>query len=92
MATAFSGMLSGAAGADQEFASAVQGLVNVAVSKLPEFLSMGVQILSSLASGIVQSIPTLVAAVPQIVAEIGEALTELLPQVLNMGVQLLVSL
>ena len=89
VATAFSGMLSGAAGADQEFASAVQGLVNVAVSKLPEFLSMGVQILSSLASGIVQSIPTLVAAVPQIVAEIGETLTELLPQVLNMGVQLL---
>lgn len=89
VATAFSGMLSGAAGADQEFASAVQGLVNVAVSKLPEFLSMGVQILSSLASGIVQSIPTLVAAAPQIVAEIGEALTELLPQVLNMGVQLL---
>ncbi len=89
VATAFSGMLSGAAGADQEFASAVQGLVNVAVSKLPEFLSMGVQILSSLASGIVQSIPTLVAAVPQIVAEIGEALTELLPQVLDMGVQLL---
>lgn len=89
VATAFSGMLSGAAGADQEFASAVQGLVNVAVSKLPEFLSMGVQILSSLASGIVQSIPTLVAAVPQIVAGIGEALTELLPQVLNMGVQLL---
>ena len=89
VATAFSGMLSGAAGADQEFASAVQGLVNVAGSKLPEFLSMGVQILSSLASGIVQSIPTLVAAVPQIVAEIGEALTELLPQVLNMGVQLL---
>lgn len=89
VATAFSGMLSGAAGADQEFASAVQGLVNVAVSKLPEFLSMGVQILSSLASGIVQSIPTLVAAASQIVAEIGEALTELLPQVLNMGVQLL---
>lgn len=89
VATAFSGMLSGTAGADQQFSTAVQGLVNVAVSKLPEFLNMGVQILSSLASGIVQSIPTLVAAVPQIVAEIGEALTELLPQVLNMGVQLL---
>lgn len=89
VATAFSGMLSGTAGADQQFSTAVQGLVNVAVSKLPEFLNMGVQILSSLASGIVQSIPTLVAAVPQIVAEIGAALTELLPQVLNMGVQLL---
>lgn len=89
VATAFSGMLSGTAGADQQFSTAVQGLVNVAVSKLPEFLNMGVQILSSLASGIVQSIPTLVSAVPQIVAEIGAALTELLPQVLNMGVQLL---
>lgn len=89
VATAFSGMLSGTAGADQQFSTAVQGLVNVAVSKLPEFLNMGVQILSSIASGIVQSIPTLVAAVPQIVAEIGAALTELLPQVLNMGVQLL---
>ena len=89
VATAFSGMLSGTAGADQQFSTAVQGLVNVAVSKLPEFINMGVQILSSLASGIVQSIPTLVAAVPQIVAEIGAALTELLPQVLNMGVQLL---
>ena len=89
VATAFSDMLSGTAGADQQFSTAVQGLVNVAVSKLPEFLNMGVQILSSLASGIVQSIPTLVAAVPQIVAEIGAALTELLPQVLDMGVQLL---
>lgn len=89
VATAFSGMLSGTAGADQQFSTAVQGLVNVAVSKLPEVLNMGVQILSSLASGIVQSIPTLVAAVPQIVAEIGAALTELLPQVLDMGVQLL---
>ena len=89
VATAFSGMLSGTAGADQQFSTAVQGLVNVAVSKLPEFLNMGVQILYSLASGIVQSIPTLVAAVPQIVAEIGAALTELLPQVLDMGVQLL---
>lgn len=89
VATAFSGMLSGTAGADQQFSTAVQGLVNVAVSKLPEFLNMGVQILSSLASGIVQSIPTLVAAVPQIVAEIWAALTGLLPQVLDMGVQLL---
>lgn len=89
VATAFSGMLSGTEGADDAFATAVQGLVQKAVEQLPAFLDMGVQLLSSLASGIVQSIPTLVAAVPQIVAEIGAALTELLPQVLDMGVQLL---
>ena len=89
VATAFNGMLSGAEGADEAFATAVQGLVQKAVEQLPAFLNMGVQILSSLASGIVQSIPTLVSAVPQIIAEIGAALTELLPQVLDMGVQLL---
>lgn len=89
VATAFNGMLSGAEGADEAFATAVQGLVQKAVEKLPAFLNMGVQILSSLASGIVQSIPTLVSAVPQIITEIGAALTELLPQVLDMGVQLL---
>ena len=89
VATAFNGMLSGAEGADEAFAAAVQGLVQKAVEQLPAFLNMGVQILSSLASGIVQSIPTLVSAVPQIITEIGAALTELLPQVLDMGVQLL---
>ena len=89
VATAFNGMLSGAEGADEAFATAVQSLVQKAVEQLPAFLNMGVQILSSLASGIVQSIPTLVSAVPQIIAEIGAALAELLPQVLDMGVQLL---
>ena len=89
VATAFNGMLSGTEGADEAFATAVQGLVQKAVEQLPAFLNMGVQILSSLASGIVQSIPTLVSAVPQIIAEIGAALAELLPQVLDMGVQLL---
>lgn len=89
VATAFSGMLTGTEGADAAFATAVQGLVQKVVEQLPAFLNMGVQLLSSLASGVVQSIPTLVAAVPQIVSEIGTALGELLPQVLDMGVQLL---
>lgn len=86
--TAFSGVLSGAEGADAAFAGAVQGLIDGVVSRLPDFLSMGVQILSSLASGIVQGIPALVAAVPQLVAEIGTALFNLFPQLLNMGMQI----
>ena len=89
VATAFNGMLSGAEGADEAFATAVQGLVQKAVEQLPAFLNMGVQILSSLASGIVQSTPFLVAAAPQIVATIAEAVIELLPQILDVGVQLL---
>lgn len=89
VATAFNNMLNGAEGADQQFSAAVEELVNVAVSKLPEFLNFGVQIITSLLSGIVQSIPSLVSAIPQIISEIGAALAELLPQVLDMGVQLL---
>ena len=89
VATAFSGMLTGTEGADEAFVTAVQGLVQKAVEQLPMFLNMGVQILSSLASGIVQSIPTLISAVPQVVSSIVEALSSLLPQVGAMGVQIL---
>lgn len=89
VATAFNGMLTGAEGADEQFSSAIQELVNQVAEKLPEFLDMGVQILSSLASGIVSAIPTVVAAIPQVVSSIGSALAELFPQVLDMGVQLL---
>lgn len=89
VATAFNNMLNGVEGADQQFATAVQGLVNQGVSLLPQFLSFGTQILTSLLSGIVQSIPTLVSAVPQIVSEIGSALMGLFPQVVAMGSQLI---
>lgn len=89
VASAFSDVLSGAEGADEAFSDAIQGLISLVVSKLPEFLNMGVQILTSLASGIVQSIPALIAAIPQIISEIGAALSALFPQVLEMGMQLL---
>lgn len=86
---ALNGMLSGTEGASEQFATAVQGLVNQGVSLLPQFLSFGTQILTSLLSGIVQSIPMLVSAVPQIVSEIGSALMGLFPQVVAMGSQLI---
>lgn len=89
VATAFSGLISGAQGADQAFAVAVQGLVSQAVSLLPQFLDVGVQILSSLASGIVQAIPKVVAAVPEVIGQLLAAISELLPQVLDMGLQIL---
>lgn len=89
VASAFNGVISGAQGAGQQFSAAIENLVSTAVSKLPEFLSFGTQIISSLLSGIVQSIPTLIAAIPTIINEIGAALTELFPQVIDMGVSLL---
>lgn len=89
VASAFNNMLTGTAGADQQFATAIQNLINHGVSLLPQFLSFGTQILTSLLSGIVQSIPALVSAAPQIITEIGSALMGLFPQVVAMGSQLI---
>lgn len=86
---ALNGMLSGTAGASEQFALAVEELVAVAVEKLPEFLDFGAQIIVALVNGIVASIPSLVAAAPQVIASIASALIELLPQILDVGVQLL---
>lgn len=87
--SAFSDMISGADGADRAFSEALSGLVNQVVGQLPQFLNMGVQILTSLASGIIQSIPALVAAMPQVIHSIVSALSELLPQVAETGMGLL---
>lgn len=87
--SSFSDMINGVEGADQEFSTAVQGMVTSVVSSLPQFLNFGVQIISSLVSGIVQSIPALVAAAPQVVSSIVSALSELLPQVAETGMGLL---
>lgn len=89
VADALNGMLSGTEGASEQFATAVEGLVAVAVEKLPQFLDFGVQIIMALVNGIVASTPSLVAAVPQVVTAIAEALVGLFPQILDVGVQLL---
>ena len=89
VADALNGMLTGTEGASEQFATAVEGLVAVAVEKLPQFLDFGVQIIMALVNGIVASLPSLVAAVPQIVTAIASALVGLLPQILSVGMQLL---
>lgn len=89
VATAFSGMLEGTEGANEQFSTAVSGLMATAVEKLPEFLNFGVNIISSIAQGVVQNIPIVAAAIPQVVSSIGTALTSLAPQVLQMGMDLL---
>lgn len=87
--SSFSDMINGVEGADQEFSTAVHGMVASVVSNLPQFLNFGVQIISSLVSGILQSIPVLVAAVPQVISSIVSALSTLLPQILEAGTNLL---
>ena len=92
VATAFNNLLNGVEGADEQMSSALGGLVDAAVNKLPEFLNMGVQILTSITSGIIQALPALVAALPQIISSISEALVDLGKQLLSTGADLLDSL
>lgn len=89
LAGAFNGLLTGAPGAQQAMAQAIQGMVDTIVAQLPGFLNAGVQIITALASGIINSLPALVPAVAQIVPQIVTALAELLPQVLDIGTQIL---
>ena len=89
---AFNNLLNGVEGADKEISSALGELVDAAVNKLPEFLNMGVQILTSITSGIIQALPALVAALPQIISSISEALVDLGKQLLSTGADLLNSL
>ena len=89
LAGAFNSLLTGAPGAQQAMAQAIQGMVDTIVAQLPGFLNAGVQIITALASGIINSLPALVPAVAQIVPQIVTALAELLPQVLDIGMQIL---
>lgn len=87
--TAFSDVISGVEGSDTALSDAISNLVTVAVQKLPEFLSFGVNILTSILSGIIQSIPSLVAQIPTVVMSIIDALSQLLPQLAESGGQML---
>ena len=87
--TAFSDTISGVEGSDKALSDSISNLVTVAVQKLPEFLSFGVNILTSILSGIIQSIPTLVAQIPTIVMSIIDAFSQMLPQLAESGGQML---
>lgn len=87
--TAFSDTISGVEGSDKALSDAISNLVTVAVQKLPEFLSFGVNILASILSGIIQSIPTLVAQIPTIVMSVIDAFSQMLPQLAESGGQML---
>lgn len=86
---AFANMLSGVEGADEQFTIAIGNLIQTLLARLPDFLNFGVQILTSIMQGVVQSIPMLLTAVPQIVQSIFIAFQELAPTLMDVGGQML---
>lgn len=94
--SAFTDMINGVDGADEAFAGAITGLVNTAVSMLPQFADTGMQILTSLLSGIIQSLPAVVEGAAQIIVTlaqgIAEAVPTLIPQIVLVVTQIVQTL
>lgn len=92
MTEGLAGMLSGTEGAEEQFSQGISDLITSALELLPQFLDFGVQIISSLLSGIIENIPLIIEAIPQVVSSIVTALSELLPQIIEAGALILQSL
>lgn len=77
--SAFTDMINGVDGADEAFAGAITGLVNTAVSMLPQFMDTGMQMLTALLSGIIQSLPAVLDGAAQIIATLAQGIAEAAP-------------
>lgn len=86
---AFNNLLNGVEGADEQLGQAIGSFISAIAEQLPQVLEMGTQILTSLISGIIQALPTLVEEVPQIIEQLASALVEIGSQLLDTGAELL---
>lgn len=77
--SSFTDLINGVDGADTAFADAITGLVNTAVSMLPQFMDTGMQMLTALLSGIIQSLPAVLEGAAQIIVTLAQGIAEALP-------------
>lgn len=70
----------------------ISDVLNLIVEKLPEFIDMGVQMVTSLISGIVSNAPTIASAAVQIVETLVEGIAELLSLLIEGAAQLIAGL
>lgn len=91
--TGLTGALEGAQGAAQQFSEGLLGLVMFAVEKLvemiPRFLEFDMQMIETLATGIIEALPTLVPAVMQIIAQIMQILIDNIPMLITVAAQII---
>lgn len=70
----------------------IENVVTGIVDNLPQIVEAGINILTSLLTGIIQAIPTLLAKLPEIVFNIAKGLLNALPAIFEVGEQLLLNL
>lgn len=92
MTEGLAGMLSGTEGANEQFSAGLESLLTTLVSKLPEFLDFGVQILMTLVNGLLSNIDAIVDAATQIVLQLAYQIIEMLPQLADSALQIILQL
>ncbi|TBX83970.1 carbamoyl-phosphate synthase [Bacillus cereus] len=90
------GLAGGSAGFISKFQTILQTAVTQIVSflttQLPQFVQKGVEILTSIINGIVQSLPQLVTTITTIIQTLVNGFAVLLPTILQIGIQIIQSL
>lgn len=74
----------GLSGAMDAFGSILSDGLTMIINELPKFVDAGVQLIMSLAQGILQNLPTIVAAGLEIIAAVMSGVAEAIPQLLGM--------
>lgn len=92
VAQAFSGMLTGAEGADAAFAEAIEKLISTGTEKLPEILEFGGTLLSTLGEGIAGALPEIAGFGGEVLSEFTAGVLELLPDLADAAVELVTAL
>lgn len=96
----FIAMSDGLAGGSAEFISKFQTILQTVITQivaflttqLPQFVQKGVEILTSIINGIVQSLPQLVTAITTIIQTLVNGFAVLLPTILQIGIQIIQAL
>lgn len=91
---AFNGIITGAEGADTAFADAIAGLSEKITAMLPQFIETGTQIVVSIVSGIIQSLPSIIEGATDAIITFADAFLDEKNQsmLFNAGLELIVKL
>lgn len=91
--TGLTGALEGAEGAAEQFSEGLLGLLTFAVERLtgmlPNFLNFAMQMIETLATGIIEALPTLIPAITQIVTQIMQILIDNIPMLITVAAQII---
>lgn len=96
MATAFTDLTNGVEGAEDKIGTAISNILNTLITTivdmLPQITSIGISIITGLASGIMENSGEILTAAEEIIMTIGDALITLAPTLLTGLIDLLMQL